>query len=97
MEKSYKVIISQKASKMLVSHVAYLAQVNPDAAQHLITEFEEKANSLSFMPFRCPWLSGEYIPSHKYRYLLFEKRYMMIYQIIDDIVYVGTMSRFWTT
>ena len=77
MENSYKVIISQKASQMLVSHVAYLAQVNPGAA-----------NSLSFMPLRCPWLSGEYIPSHKYRYLLFEKRYMLIYQIIDDIVYV---------
>ena len=40
------------------------------------------------MPLMCPWLSGEYIPSHKYRYLLFEKRYMLIYQIIDDIVYV---------
>ena len=71
MENSYKVIISQKASQMLVSHVAYLAQVNPGAAKHLATEFEKKANSLSFMPLRCPWLSGEYIPSHKYRYLLF--------------------------
>lgn len=88
MENSYKVIISQKTSQMLVSHVAYLAQVNPGAAKHLVAEFEKKANSLSFMPLMCPWLSGEYIPSHKYRYLLFEKRYMLIYQIIDDIVYV---------
>ena len=49
MENSYKVIISQKASQMLFSHIVYLAQVPPDAAKNLATEFEEKANTLSFM------------------------------------------------
>lgn len=43
MESNYKVIISQKASQILVSHVAYLAQVNPGAAKHLATEFEKKS------------------------------------------------------
>lgn len=45
MKNSYKVIISQKASQMLFSHIAYLAQVTPDVAKNLATEFEEKANS----------------------------------------------------
>lgn len=31
----------------------------------------------------------DYISSHKYRYLLFQKRYMLIYQMVDDIVYVN--------
>ena len=52
MENSYKVIISQKASQMLVSHVAYLAQVNPGAAKHLATEFEKKSKFIKFYAFK---------------------------------------------
>lgn len=73
---------------MLVSHAAFLAQVSPDAAERLVASFEEAASSLDQMPFRCPWLTAEYIPANKYRYLIFEKRYLMIYQVRDNTVYV---------
>lgn len=53
MKNSCKVIISQKVSQMLFSHIVYLAQVIPDAAKNLVTEFEEKANSLSFISLKC--------------------------------------------
>ena len=36
---------------------------------------------------RCPWLRGDYIPPNKYRCRLFAERYLLIYQIQDDIVY----------
>lgn len=72
---------------MLVSHAAFLAQVGPEAAERLATEFEKTTNSLEIMPQRCPWLKGEYIPRNAYRFILFEKRYMIIFQIMDDIVY----------
>ena len=72
---------------MLVSHAAFLAQVSLEAAERLTAEFEKTANSLEIMPQRCPWLSGEYIPKNAYRFILFEKRYMIIFQIIDDTVY----------
>ena len=39
------------------------------------------------MPQRCPWLKGEYIPRNVYRFILFEKRYMLIFQIVDHTVY----------
>lgn len=39
------------------------------------------------MPQRCPWLKGKYIPRNVYRFILFEKRYMLIFQIADDVVY----------
>ena len=39
------------------------------------------------MPQRCPWLKGEYIPRNVYRFILVEKRYMLIFQIADDVVY----------
>ena len=69
---------------MLVSHAAILAQVNPAAARSgLQVEFEKAAKSLEQMPQRCPWLKGEYIPKNAYRFILFEKRYMLIFQIVD--------------
>ena len=40
------------------------------------------------MPQRCARFRGEYIPSDKYRFLLFEKRYMLLFQVIEDTVYV---------
>ena len=86
-QSKYRVIVSQQAMQMLVSHVAFLAQVSPEAAERLTAEFEKTANSLEIMPQRCPWLSGEYIPKNTYRFILFEKRYMIIFQIIDNTVY----------
>ena len=83
----YRVIVSEWATQMLVSHAAFLAQVSPEEAERLTAEFEKTANSLETMPQRCPWLIGEYIPRNAYRFILFEERYMIIFQIVDDIVY----------
>lgn len=84
---SYRVIVSERATQMLVSHAAFLAQTGPGAAERLTAAFEKTADSLEIMPQRCPWLTGEYIPRNAYRFILFEKRYMIIFQIVDDIVY----------
>lgn len=87
-QNKYRVIVSERATQMLISHAAFLAQVSPEAAERLTAEFEKTAaNSLELMPQRCPWLTGEYIPRNACRFILFEKRYMIIFQIVDDIVY----------
>lgn len=86
-QNKYHVVVSEQAMQMLVSHAAFLAQVSPEAAERLTLEFEKTANSLEEMPQRCPWLSGEYISKRTYRFIMFEKRYMIIFQIVDDIVY----------
>ncbi len=83
----YRVIVSERATQMLMEHTAFLAQVSVKAAERLVDEFEKATNSLEVMPQRCPWLRGEYIPRNTYRYILFEKRYMIIYQIVEDFVY----------
>ena len=49
-QNKYRVIVSERATQMLVSHVAFLAQVSPEAAERLTTEFEKAANSLELMP-----------------------------------------------
>ena len=83
----YQVIVSDHAGQMLASHAAFLGQVSPDAAERLVVEFEEAAKSLEQMPRRFPFLQGDYIPYGKYRYCLFAKRYMLIYQMVDNVVY----------
>ena len=85
-QNKYRMIVSARAAQMLVSHAAFLAQVSP-AAERLTIEFEKAAKSLKQMPQRCPWLRGEYIPKNAYRFILFEKRYMLIFQIVDNTVY----------
>lgn len=86
-QSSYRVVVSERATRMLVSHAAFLAEVSPEAAERLTEEFEKTANSLKTMPQRCPYLTGEYIPRNAYRFIQFEKRYLLIFQIVDDIVY----------
>ena len=91
-QNKYHVIVSERATQMLVSHAAFLAQVSEEAAERLTSEFEKTANSLERMPQRCPWLTGEYIPRNAYRFILFEKCYMIIFQIVDDIVYADYVA-----
>ncbi|MGN1418114.1 MAG: type II toxin-antitoxin system RelE/ParE family toxin [Acutalibacteraceae bacterium] len=87
MAEQYKVIVSQRAAQMLVSHSAFLAQTSEKAAQRLVESFELTAKSLETMPNRCPWLTGEFIPRNTYRFILFEKRYMILFQVKDETVY----------
>lgn len=84
----YRVVISENVKNMLVSHAAFLAKVSRSAAEKLVEDFSKAASSLEIMPGRGPWLNGDYIPKYRYRYILFDKRYMLIYQIIDKTVYV---------
>ena len=53
-QSKYRVIVSERATQMLVSHVAFLAQTSPEAAERLTVEFEKTVHSLEVMPQRCP-------------------------------------------
>ena len=89
--REYTVIIQERAREMLLNHARFLAQVSEIAANRLVDDFISKAKTLEYMPERCPWLSGNGIPERKYRKLIFEKYYMLIYQVIGDSVYVDAM------
>lgn len=84
----YRVIISKRAAQMLVSHASFLANVSKNAAERLVKTFQTAAHSLEEFPHRCPWMIADCIPPNKYRYLIFEKRYLIIFQIRDETVYV---------
>lgn len=89
--KSYQVIISDEATQMLLSHVRFLAQVSEVAALRLIEAFQEKTNSLKQFPDRNLYLNDKMLAVGKYQKLLLEKRYLLVYQIKEEIVYVDAV------
>ena len=40
------------------------------------------------MPLHGAWFSAKYIPRNVYRYQVFEKCYLMLYQVRENTVYV---------
>ena len=86
--RKYIVIISERASEMLVSHTRFLAQVSEQAAQNLIEQFKVSAKSLEDLPEQNPRLDVPAMPINKYRKLLPGKQYLLIYQIKGNVVYV---------
>lgn len=87
-DRKYTIVISDKASEMLVSHVRFLAQVSEQAAQNLIKEFKVSAKLLDKFPERNPWLSDPTLPINKYWKLLIYKRYLLIYKVKGSTVFV---------
>ncbi len=87
-DKHYTVIISDRAVEMLVQHIQFLAQVNPHAADKLRIDLVEAAKSLQEFPERGSWLADQLLPANKYRKLLVNKQYLLIYQIKDNTIYI---------
>ena len=85
---NYKVLVSPKAKEMLDEHIDFLAQVNKASARNKKNEIMKALRSLSDMPARFPLLESDYIKSGKYHKMYIEKWYLVLYQIIDDTVYV---------
>jgi plasmid stabilization system protein ParE len=90
--KPYRVVVNEEAEEMLASQVHYLSKVNKSAARQLIGSFHEAADKLKYFPERCPWATDPLLPAYTFRKLIILKRYLMLFQIIDDTVYVETLS-----
>jgi len=89
MDDLYDVKVTDTAREQLIEHARFLANVSIDAANRLVDDFFDSANSLGQMPERCPWLEHDAIPFQKYRKIFFGNYYMALFQIKDDKVYVN--------
>lgn len=87
-DKKYKVIVSDRAKRMLGTHIRFMSQVNKDAAKTKKQEPMEAMRSLEHMPQRFPFFEEAYIPTNKYHKMFVTKWYLVLYQIQDDTVYV---------
>lgn len=88
MSKRYNVLVSPRAYTLLSENVSFLANINEKAARALVAEFSRIAKSLSENPERCPYIADDHLPHSKYRKLLFYKRYLALFQIIEDTVFI---------
>lgn len=86
--KKYKVIVSDRAKRMLGTHIRFIAQVSKEAAAAKKKEIMSAMHSLSQMLQHFPFFEELYIPPNKYHKMLVEKRYLILYQIQDDTVNV---------
>ena len=87
-EKTYKVIVAPAANDRMAEHFEFLTRVSENAAIMLLDGLVNDIESLQEMPYRNPVYDRPYVSTLKYRYLLSNKRYRIIYQIIDDTVFV---------
>ncbi len=87
-DKRYKVIVSDRAKKMLGIHIRFMAQVSKEAAVAKKKELLAAMRSLDHVPQRFPFFEEPYIPPNKYHKMFVENWYLILYQIKDDTVYV---------
>lgn len=86
--KLYKVVVADKAKEALGEIIAYIAADSLQNAQSVKTEIIKALNSLAVLPEHFPFLEGEFIPYNKYRKMVVLKRFLVIYQLKAETVYV---------
>ena len=84
----YDVIISDRAKRMLGSHMLFLAKVNKNSAMLKKQEILDAIKSLNHTPERCPFFESDFIPHNKYHKLFVAKWYLILFQIRDRTVFV---------
>ena len=84
----YTVVIADRAKDMLLEHVRFVANCSPQGANDLRITIVEAVKSLEHLPERHPWLSDSMLPAHKYRKMVVDKRYIVVYQVKGKTVYV---------
>lgn len=90
-DKTYEVIVSERAKRMLETHMRFMAQVNREAAVNKKREIMRALRSLQKMPQRFPFLDEAYIPANKYHKMYVKEWYLVLYQIQDETVYVDSI------
>lgn len=90
-DKKYRVIVSNRAKRMLGTHIRFMAQVNKEVAIAKKKELMTAMRSLESMPQRFPFFEETYIPPNKYHKMFVAKWYLVLYQIEDDTVYVDAI------
>ncbi len=84
----YKVIISDRARRLLAPHIRFMAQVNKEAEKSKKKEMMDALLSLSQLPQRFLFFNEPYITPNKYHKMFIQKWYIVLCQIKDDTVYV---------
>ena len=86
--KEFRIVISEDALSTLDRHADFLANVSGSAARKMVDRLLTDIDSLSKLPERCPFYDNPFIPNNRYRRLLSGKRYLVLYEILENTVFV---------
>ena len=73
---------------MLQRHIAFIANVSKKAARDQKKEIVDAIKRLKEDANIYPFFENKFIPKNKYHKYVISKRYIILYQIKDDVVYV---------
>jgi plasmid stabilization system protein ParE len=90
--KKYHVITDPAARYRMEEHLEFLARVNENAANRLADTLLKDIRSLEKSPKSYRFFEKPYLPEGKYRYLISGGRYRIIYQIVDETVFVDDIQ-----
>jgi hypothetical protein len=86
--KKFDVIISEKALEMIIEHATFLSKVSKAAAMTFNLKIIESIKILQYFPERNSWFSDPTISIYKYRKMIIDSRYLVIFQIKGNKVFV---------
>ncbi|MBQ0035453.1 MAG: type II toxin-antitoxin system RelE/ParE family toxin [Firmicutes bacterium] len=84
----YKIVISNKANQLIKNHLLFLANVSKESARKLNKEFKSAIKKIAEDPKMYQLFECEFIPYGKYRKYVVSKRYLIIYHIKEDSIFV---------
>lgn len=84
----YRIIISEKAKKMIGEAISFIANVDKDAAIKTKDLIINGIKSLNIFPERFSFFDIDYIPKNKYHKMVVDKWYLVLYQIKDKDIFV---------
>jgi len=91
-DKEYLVVIDPAVNDRMFDHFEFLARVSESAAERLLDNLVADMYSLERMPYRNPVFNRPYLKSGKYRYMVSCERYLIVYQVVDDTVFVDDIQ-----
>lgn len=85
---THKVIVSETARKQLGNCLLFIAQDDVAVAERLRQRLIDAIRRPEELPARYPFFNEPYLSANKYHKMLVENRYLVLYQIRDDVVFV---------
>jgi mRNA-degrading endonuclease RelE of RelBE toxin-antitoxin system len=90
--KKYNIRVAPAVNDRIAAHFEFLAMVSENAAHELLEELIKDIKLLETNPQINPYLDRPYIEHGKYRYKLSYGRYRIVYQIVNDTVFVDDIQ-----
>lgn len=91
MSAKYRVVVSEEARGMLVSHTKFLAKVSVPASRKFLSAFRDAKAQLSAFPLSGPFDDDPALPAAIYQKCLFYGRYNILYEVEGKTVYIDAI------